>query len=443
LAFGRAEVPNLITLSRLLGLATVDCLTAALALWFLLPVDLAFASFLPVFLVALGAGLVSGSPAGLGAFEIALFALLPGVAEADLLAGVLAWRVIYYALPALVGASVALAAAPEVQAPTNRLVPPPDDITEAGLVAQQEFSPHGQGFIAGRTRHALVALSAVADHARFSAAAREEARWPVLYKAGGRQAAVARRAGHKVLPLAREAWLAPQEFHLDQPTRASLRRKLRRAEAGGVSAGIEAALDWSLLAQVNAAWVKARGGEHGFSMGRFDPAYLAGQKLVVARAAGRIVGFASFHRSNIKGDEVWVLDLLRPDPSAPEGTAHLMITSAIMAARDLGVARLSLAAVPIGSHDGEQGLVAGLGRRLAPKAVQGLYQFKKSFAPRWQPLYVTGPSWIALAVAGLEIWRRVHRPAPLANMRWGPRCDAEYEFASSRWPWQREGKKAA
>ncbi len=443
LALGRVRVPNLFTIGRLLSLAAVDCLAAGMALWLLIPGDPALTVFLPAFLLALGAGLVSGSPAGLGAFEIVLLALLPGEPQAGLLAAVVAWRAIAYALPALIGAGVALLAATGPGGAPRRAPVPPPQIAEAGLVAQGELFVHPQGFVGGRTAHGLVALSAVADLARFCRAAREEGRWPVLYKLSGRQAVAARRAGLRVLPVAREARLCPMAFRLDVPARAGLRRKLRRAEAAGVTAAVEPRPDWAALGRLNAAWIRARGKERGFAMGRFDSDYLAGQVVVVARAGGEVVGFVSFHATRIGTDQVWTLDLLRPGPTAPEGTAQAMILAALVAAREKGVQHLSLAAVPIGARGGETGPIARLGRRLAGEAMRGLDQFKSGFAPRWERLYIAAPSYPALAIVGAEIWRRVCHPRELAGMRRTAGRDEEYEIAYRRNPWQREGDMQA
>lgn len=431
--------PNLITLARLIALAAIDCTSAALAFWLLLPADIAFLPFLPVFLLAFGAGLVSGSPAGLGAFEIVLLALLPTGDEA-LLAAVLGWRVLYYAIPALIGAAVALLARGGGEGPLPALTRP--EIAEAGLAAQGDLVANPAGFIGGRTAHGLVALSAVADPARFGRAARDEARWPVIYKARPRVAARSRRAGLAVLPIAREAWLAPGAFRLDVPARSGLRRKLRRAAAMGVTAGVAPDPDWAELARINAAWVAARGGEHGFSMGRFDPAYCATQILVVARQGEEAVGFATFHAAWIRGERVWTLDLLRPAPAAPEGTAQTLVMAALDLARGQGVRRMSLAAVPIGSVRGEGGLVARLGRVLAPTALQGLAQFKSGFAPHWQRLYIIGPSHLAVALVGWEIWRKVRHRRP-AGMSRAATQDADNEFASARNPWQRGDDRTA
>jgi phosphatidylglycerol lysyltransferase len=436
-------MPNLITQGRLLALAAMDCLAAGFALWLLMPGEIGFAAFLPVFLVALGAGLVSGAPAGLGAFEIILMALLPGLGQADVLAGVVAWRVVYYAVPAVIGAGVALLSQGERAGTqlTESIVLP--EIAEAGLIAQGEMTCHPAGFVAGRTLHGLVALSSVADLSRFRGAAEVDARWPVLYKAGPRMAVQARAAGMVVLPLAQEAWLSPQSFRLDIPARAGLRRKLRKASAAGVVAATEEQPDWAELQVVNADWSATRGGERGFSMGRFDPGYLAGQEVVVARAADRVVGFASFHRASIDRRQVWTLDLMRPDPEAPDGTAQCLILAALEAARRAGVHRLSLAAVPVGCDPADRGLVARLGRWSASGPMPGLFQFKVGFAPRWQRLYIAGPSYPALALVGREIWNRVQNPPAHAKLKCGPRQHEEYEIATARNPWQREDDRLA
>lgn len=436
LVAGRSWMPNLVTSFRLGLLAAVDCLAAGLALWLLMPGDIGIAAFLPAFLIALGAGLVSGSPAGLGAFEISLMALLPGEPQAGMLAGVVAWRVIAYGLPALAGAGVALFGRVDAGEGAGRVTAAPE-IAEAGLVAQGDLFLHPAGFVAGRTAHGLVALSAVADLGRHRASARDEGRWPVLYKLAPRSAAQARRAGLRVLPVAREAWLDPATFRLDLPARAGLRRKLRRADAAGVSADVDPAPGWAALARVNRDWVAARGREHGFAMGRFDPGYLASQTVIVARQGGVVVGFASFHVARIGGRQVWTLDLLRPDPAAPEGTAQRMIVAALDAAREAGAQDLSLAAVPIGAGKAERSLIARLGRAVAGDASRGLDQFKAGFAPRWQRLYIAAPSILALAVTGAEIRARVCRPAALARTGLRER-KAEYEIAYGRNPWQRE-----
>ena len=204
-----------------------------------------------------------------------------------------------------------------------------------------------------------------------------------------------------------------------------------------MASGVEVRPDWPALAEVNSAWVAARGGEHGFTMGRFDPTYLATQRIVVARQGTAVLGFASFHVARIAGKPVWTLDLMRPDPKAPEGTGQQMIAAALAAARAEGVRSLSLAAVPIGARTEEQGPIARAGRTLAGDAMRGLDQFKAGFAPRWQRLYIAAPTALAILIVGSEIWHRVSRPVALARTGQPAGRKAEYEIAYGRNPWQR------
>ena len=440
--------PNLFTQGRMLVLAAVDCGAAALAFWCLWSGHAEAAPFAAAFLLALGAGLVSGTPGGIGAFELTLLALLPGAEEAALLAAILAWRGIYFLLPAVLAAGVVLRG-PRPQRRADVLAPVPGTpaFPEAGLMRQGLFHPLVAGetlFAAARTAHALVALreplagggDAGQLRALMARAARE-ARAGILYKAPPRLAAAARAAGLAVLPLAREAWLAPQSFRLEHPGCAGLRRKLRKAAQAGVLARCEAP-HWAELARISADWAAARDGEHGFSMGRFEPGYLSGQRLYVARIGARPVGFASFHATS----SGWALDLLRPHPAAPEGTAQALVAAAIADAARTGVARLSLAAAPEGAFR-KRSLCGRLARACrCGAAADGLRQFKEGFAPRWERLYLIGPGWGALALAGWDIRRAVVAPGPLPAAPQGPglaRAEpAEIGFASLRAAWQRK-----
>lgn len=449
-----AALPNLLSLWRMVGLAALDCGAAALALWCLWAGPEAFAQILPAFLIALGAGLVSGTPGGIGAFEITFLALLPdtgagsgaGMGTEAVVAALLAWRLVYFGMPAAL-ATLVLLRGPQPEKRPGIAAPVPDcaAFPEAGLMRQGVFQPLVAGaalVAAARTPHALVALreplaggGGAADLRALIARAGREARIGIFYKAPPRLAAAARSAGLAVLPLAREAWLDPLGFRLEDPRRAALRRKLRKAAQAGVTARCEPA-DPAELQRINADWVAARGGEMGFSMGRFEPGYLAGQRVYVARIGPRPVGFASFHVAPCG----WALDLLRPAPGAPDGTAHLLVLAALADAQRTGVPRLSLAAVGDGAFRAAT-LIGHLARlsRGAPEAAMGLWQFKQAFAPRWERLYLIAPSWPAMALAGWEIRRAILRPARLAAVSDNPdrRPEAENEIASPAVAWHR------
>jgi uncharacterized membrane protein YbhN (UPF0104 family) len=88
----------------------VEMLAAITALYVLLPASVAppFVDFLPIYVGAVLAGIVSHSPGGLGVFETIMLAAFPAEARADLLVAMVCYRVIYSLLP-FVLASAALA----------------------------------------------------------------------------------------------------------------------------------------------------------------------------------------------------------------------------------------------------------------------------------------------------------------------------------------------
>lgn len=437
--------PNGHTVLRLIALTAIDTLAAAAAFHLLCgpQVDLTFATLLPAFLLAFGAGLVSGTPGGVGPFEVTLLALLPGQAEAPMIAAILAWRAIYYAIPAILGAIWAMRGPKQRQ--SIPLVAPEkarNFRAEIGLLNQGEHRFHAASAqLIGDTRHFLVGLfdpatpasrqNLILAQTALQDAALNAAKQAVLYKCSARGAVVARQRRASCLRIAQEAWLVPKDFRLTQSNRAGLRRKLRRAEGAGVTVsrpGRHPPLPWTELTRIAQDWADHHGKERGFSMGRFNLAYLSRQRLYVAWQNGVPIAFASFHHA----PDEWTLDVMRHGTLMPDGTMHLLVQSAIADAAVQGVARLSLAAAPDCAPRNR--LAARLIRGLMDSG-NGLTRFKSSFAPQWQPLYLTAPNPFALCLAAAEITRAILHPPPL------PPIDddhVDYEFALFALPWHRQ-----
>jgi len=438
------RLPPLALAMHVVALAALDTAAAALALWLLLPGGVeSGAALLPAFLLALGAGLISGTPGGVGAFELALIALLPEQPAEPLLAAVLAWRAVYYALPAALGV-LAMARPPRASPPrrlpqVRRGLPVPETPrAEIGLLEQGEhgllLAPDGTpGWLLAETGQTVTALldplapeSLAGLLAQVQAQAAQRGRVACLYKITGRTAALARAAGWTVLPVAQEAVIGTDRFALTGPAHAGLRRKLRHAAKAGVtvtSVPPGCALPVAQMAALSAAWVTARGGERGFSMGRYTPGYVAGQQCLLAWQEGRLVAFASFHA----GRSEWTLDLMRSAARLPDGTMQALVAEAIAQAAAAGVPRLSLAALP--PDPARLRGLAARSWRIAARRPCGLAQFKAGFDPRWQTLYIAAPSALGLALAAADIARAIRRPPPLAPL--------EYGFASARPAWQR------
>ncbi|MGO4908158.1 phosphatidylglycerol lysyltransferase domain-containing protein [Pseudorhodobacter sp. W20_MBD10_FR17] len=438
--FGRhIALPNIFTLGQILIFALIDTVAAALALWLLCPPDLGmpFATLLPAYLLALGAGLVSGTPGGVGAFEMTLLAALPTLPEPALIAGVLAFRLAYYALPAMLAAFAVLMMPPQMPKAAMAQVLAKDAPAEAGLIAQNLFTllniTNKSQILMSETPHATVTLldpfgtqNPTRTLVALSKHARARSRLPCLYKCGKRLAAIARRAGWCVAPVAAEAWLNPLTFTLNGAEKSALRRKLRKAEKSGLHIHEMTAADWPSLTEIAQDWAFDNGGERGFSMGRFGHGLLSSQRVFGAYSNGILMGFVSFHHNRRE----WALDLMRHRRTMPDGANYALVVHALQVARDQGIARFSLAAAPR--------LPKWLVRLTRTNG--GLCQFKSAFGPVWQPLYIAAPYLPALALASAEIYRAIHHPPPLNDQ---PFLGGENKIASNGQPWHMRGNERA
>jgi phosphatidylglycerol lysyltransferase len=356
------------------------------------------------------------------------------------LAAVLAWRVVYYAIPAVIGAVTAIRG---TKAPQARPIYPAPDLNvakraETGILRQGEhqlLQSGGAAWVTAQSPHCLIGLfdpiAGPPDQAiaALQAQAKAQSRLPVMYKASARQAVCARKNGMTALHIAREAWLDPADFRLETPARAKLRRKLRHAQAAGLEV-LEPlqhqGLDWRALDKIASEWSDLHRGERGFSIGRYSRPYVQAQRILIAQQDQMPIAFVTFHTCATE----WTLDLMRHGSNLPDGTMHLLILHALQAAKAEGIVRLSLASVTD----------LPLPKRIMA-AQNGLARFKSSFAPNWQPLYMLAPNRAALAVAGAEIARAVHFPAALPDrLRELEHDHADYGFATAAPAWHRQGE---
>lgn len=417
----RFALPSLRAMWALFLLCLLDTVMAGLALHLLLPeaATLPFTLFLPAFLLALGIAILSGTPGGVGPFELTLLTLLPHAAQADLLAAILAFRIVYYAIPAVIAGLLLLRghAKPANAPPEPTSAPITPARAELGVLRQNggAFAPVGKGICGlvptGQTLTAL--FDPCGAHAGDTALAlrtlaRDRNRFACKYKITARHAAHARRAGWAILHVADEAMIDTRAHNLQGATYRQLRRKLRHAGDAGLRIERAKHLPLCDMAEVSAEWDSAHGGARGFSMGRFDPAYLQDQIVFLAYKQDRLLAFISLHRAAHE----WCLDLMRSRSDCPDGTMHALVHEAINAARARGINTLSLAAVPARA-EGKTFIKARL-RRLADCAAggAGLRQFKASFAPHWQPLYMAAPSPTQLAIAACDLALTIRAPGP-------------------------------
>ena len=415
--------PSSQAMLRILGAVIIDLGAAGAAFYLLLPSDatLSFAPFLTAFVFAIMAGLVCGTPGGIGALELTLIAHLPMVEDTQLLSAAIAFRLVYHAIPAVL-ASAALLIGPRPRTEQEKVhqarqasssAPLPQHFAEAGLIHAKRFRPlslHGSDLaLVAEQPQAVVALAQPtrgANHALLAALddwSQGALKSGLLYKATPTLAATARASGWSALRCGQEAILTPTTFTLDTPEHRQLRRYLRKAAKANVQVRpAKLTQDIEALTGLAKEWSALHGCERGFVMGTFCPDYIAHQRIWIAEANGKPVAFVTFHAAQAE----WTLDLMRHGADTPDGTMHALIYAVICDAAKQKLPRLSLAAVPIAPP----GIPSPIARRYEARAgTAGLLRFKSAFGPTWSPRYAVATSKTGLVLGLLDVLRAIHR----------------------------------
>jgi phosphatidylglycerol lysyltransferase len=229
--------------------------------------------------------------------------------------------------------------------------------------------------------------------------------WPAFYHVAPESLPQFLELGLTFQKLGEEALVPLERFTIEGSRHKSLRYTLRRLQRDGCRLEIvpAAAVPGILpdLAAVSAEWLRAKNvREKGFSLGRFDVAYLRNFPVAVVWFGARIVAFANLWTSG--GRELSV-DLMRHVEDAPAGIMEYLFLELMLWAKAEGYQRFALGMVPL----------AGLEhRRLAPLWTQagallfrygehfynfqGLRKFKAKFDPVWEPRYLVAPGGFAL-----------------------------------------------
>ncbi|MFY3744804.1 bifunctional lysylphosphatidylglycerol flippase/synthetase MprF [Anaeromyxobacter sp. Red801] len=237
--------------------------------------------------------------------------------------------------------------------------------------------------------------------------------WACFYQVG--PAALPRYLdlGLSLLKLGEEAVVPLEGFSLDGSARRGLRQAHARAERDGLSFEVAPApaVPGLLpdLAAVSDAWLTEKGvREKGFSLGSFDPRYLAEGPVALVRLDGKIVGFANVWASAARVE--LSVDLMRYHPSAPRSTMDYLFTSLMLWGRAEGYRAFNLGMAPFSGFEPRQ--LAPLWTRMGARLYrhgenfynfQGLRAYKEKFAPEWRPRWLAAPG-------GLRL------PAILANL---------------------------
>lgn len=226
-------------------------------------------------------------------------------------------------------------------------------------------------------------------------------------KAGCR--AVFYQVSQDFLPLAVEMGLKPYKlgeqavvdlsgFDLKGSARIRLRRAVNRCVKDGLEFSMIEAEDVHAvmheLRTVSDAWLQSRNtAEKGFSLGTFQPDYLASGPVAVVRVEGRIVAFVNILATGSEGDAC--IDLMRHLPDTHPGMMVFLFVRIMEHMKARGFRTLNLGMAPLAglSTHSKAPLWNHLGDRIFNSDVshynfRGVQLFKSKFDPQWQPRYL-------------------------------------------------------
>jgi len=239
---------------------------------------------------------------------------------------------------------------------------------------------------------------------------------PVFHEVGADSLALYRRHHLAVLTIAEEARLQLRTFSLEGRRQQTLRNAVRSAERNGVTFALleddEIARSMAALQRVSHAWLAARTGrELGFSMGRFDPAYLRHFRVAVGWWHDALVAFVTVWAGHAYR-ELFV-DLMRVGPAAPRGTMDYLFVQVIHCAQTAGFEVLNLGMAPLltapGSWHRPSNWPIMVARQWGERFyhMRGLRQFKEKFHPDWTARYLVAPPGVNMLLAQLDLARLI------------------------------------
>jgi phosphatidylglycerol lysyltransferase len=237
------------------------------------------------------------------------------------------------------------------------------------------------------------------------------AKRPVFYQASAEMLPLYLDLGMSLAKLGEEARVKLTDFSLEGPKRGDLRNEHRRALRDGASFKVltpdEVSEHIEELQAISDEWlIEKSTGEKGFSVGRFDRAYVQRFPHACVVRGGKIVAFATLWRTRSK--EELSVDLMRYGKNAPRGTMDYLFIELMLWGKHEGYRWFNLGMAPLAGL--EKHPMAPFWHKLGIMVrryggtfynFEGLRRYKEKFAPEWRPRYLASPG--GLAVPGVAL----------------------------------------
>lgn len=223
----------------------------------------------------------------------------------------------------------------------------------------------------------------------------------VFYEVSARHLPLYLDLGLSPLKIGEEAHVSLADFSMDTPERRGLRRSHRNVQRSGCSFTlVQPGEQPDLLAdlrRVSDAWLTARNTrEKGFSLGRFDEAYVSRVPLGIVRQSGAVVAFATLWPSGSRAE--LSVDVMRYAAPAPPSVMDYLFVELLQWGREQGYASFNLGMAPLSGLENRS--LAPLWNRLNTLVFRhgelfyhfrGLRTYKDKFRPAWEPVYLVVP----------------------------------------------------
>jgi len=193
-----------------------------------------------------------------------------------------------------------------------------------------------------------------------------------------------------------------EAFSLVGRRREVLRRNWRKAGEGGAAFEVlpvgAAVAIMDELKRISDSWLSHHaGGEKSFSMGGFDPRYVAEFPVAVVRGdEGKIVAFATLWITSSK--TAFSMDLMRYSDEAPKNVMDYLFVELLQWGKDEGYQAFEFGVAPLaGLQDRPLApIMSRVGRLLYERGeeiynFQGVRRYKDKYDPVWQPRYIAAP----------------------------------------------------
>ncbi|KQV58238.1 MULTISPECIES: bifunctional lysylphosphatidylglycerol flippase/synthetase MprF [unclassified Caulobacter] len=193
-----------------------------------------------------------------------------------------------------------------------------------------------------------------------------------------------------------------EAFSLVGRRREVLRRNWRKAGEGGAAFEVlpvgAAVAIMNELKAISDSWLGHHaGGEKSFSMGGFDPRYVAEFPVAVVRGdEGKIVAFATLWTTSSK--TAFSMDLMRYSDEAPKNVMDYLFVELLQWGKDEGYQAFEFGVAPLaGLQDRPLApIMSRVGRLLYERGeeiynFQGVRRYKDKYDPVWQPRYIAAP----------------------------------------------------